>query len=62
MGKTIRNYIGKNKTHENARPYERTRENLTRNIDYSEGYDDADVQNPMEDQKGNPSLSNERDW
>lgn len=37
MGKTYRNMPTKNRnSHEDARPYTRTRENLHRNIDYHE--------------------------
>jgi hypothetical protein len=48
MGKTIRNYMGKNRIHENARPYERTRELITRDINFHE-VDDEDTSASMED-------------
>lgn len=41
MGKTHHAILGKNRIHENARPYKKTRENLTNNIDYTE-VDDED--------------------
>jgi hypothetical protein len=48
MGKTYNNYIGKNHIHENARPYERTRERITNDINFHE-VDDEDTNASVED-------------